>query len=223
MKFPLASYPMVGDTMSDAHLVRIVPTRLESRADTLRTFGTTEYFMSRQGSFIEQPFGREAFAASDGREAYLGSSHSRIVEAFDVAGGTVRKMSVDLRPSPLSVGDLLEATLLRLNDEPTEDSRARVRQVYAQAPLKVSKPFYNDLVLDRGGNLWLRTLELGASDSVRWHVVSNRGATEALINMPAFLKIFEIGDDYVLGVERRASRPERVVLYRLDKSRTILR
>jgi hypothetical protein len=132
-------------------------------------------------------------------------------------------MSVDLRPSPLSVGDLLEATLLRLNDEPTEDSRARVRQVYAQAPLKVSKPFYNDLVLDRGGNLWLRTLELGASDSVRWHVVSNRGATEALINMPAFLKIFEIGDDYVLGVERRASRPERVVLYRLDKSRTILR
>ena len=87
-------------------------------------------------------------------------------------------------------------------------------------PLVDSYPAFEEIVTDLAGYLWVREYRmfdmLGEGDVV-WTVFDPEGRIEGLVETPVGLEIFEIGEDYVLGVVGGGLGGEFVRLGALDR------
>ncbi|WP_425153655.1 hypothetical protein [Candidatus Palauibacter sp.] len=57
-----------------------------------------------------------------------------------------------------------------------------------------SWPAFSEILSDRAGHLWVRGYRTAA-----WTVFDPEGRVQGLIETPPGLRIFEIGEDYLLG------------------------
>jgi hypothetical protein len=84
-------------------------------------------------------------------------------------------------------------------------------------------------VPDATGDLWVQERELAhqlpaaggfqpiVNAASRWSVFDPDGSWLTTVTMPASFRVFEIGDDYLLGLARDAIGVEQVRVYHLSK------
>ena len=107
------------------------------------------------------------------------------------------------------------------------DQRARN---FDSSPVATYHPAFLRMLVDGGGNLWLqeRALEhqlpggtggfqATVDAAMRWSVFSPDGVWLTDVTTPPGFRVFEIGEDYVLGLARDENAVEQVRLYSLRK------
>ena len=84
-------------------------------------------------------------------------------------------------------------------------------------PYPDSLPAIDQLVVDAAGLTWLRAYVLPEDTAAEWTVVRPEGRLAARLTMPVGLRVFEIGEDYVAGIERDDLDVQRIVVRSLRR------
>ncbi|NNK48322.1 MAG: hypothetical protein HKP01_05585 [Gemmatimonadetes bacterium] len=80
-------------------------------------------------------------------------------------------------------------------------SRADADKILSQVSAPTEHPPYTELVLDRGGHLWVKTGTAVRPDRDTYLVFTPAGQAVGPVSVP-HVRILEIGDDYLVGVAR---------------------
>ena len=165
------------------------------------------------------PFGRGTKGAVWGNLVVIGVQDSYEIRAFAVDGSLVRivRRKGDPRRSTQADQDAYWARLVA--DRPPEQRAEALRSV-RDMPLVDSYPAFEEIVTDLAGYLWVREYRMfdmfGEGDVV-WTVFDPEGRIEGLVETPPGLEVFEIGEDYVLGLVEDELGVEYVQLWSLDR------
>lgn len=104
---------------------------------------------------------------------------------------------------------------------PNDDARQRRREMHAGTMVLPVFPSHGQLFLDRPGYLWVQEYERpGRVDPSRWFVFDREGMLVARVELPRGLRMFEIGEDYVLAQRNDDLGIEYIVRYALDRTPT---
>ncbi len=165
------------------------------------------------------PFGRHTSLAVGGTTVYLGDGTRFEVRRYSPQGKLERIQRAppeDLSITP-AVLDAYRTAQLALT--PVE-RRPALERTISEMPMPDGLPAFTQLRVDTEGNLWARRFQAAtdADAPERWAVFSEDGAFLGHIEMPPSFEVFEIGDDYVLGVAKDDEGVERVRVHRLDRS-----
>ena len=98
-------------------------------------------------------------------------------------------------------------------DEQRESALGAVRDM----PLVESFPAFSEILSDLAGNLWVQEYQMPGEEAVVWTVFDPGGRIRGLIETPADLEVFKIGEDYILGRVRDELGVEYVQLWSLDR------
>ncbi|MEM7414090.1 MAG: hypothetical protein AAF389_01255 [Gemmatimonadota bacterium] len=101
---------------------------------------------------------------------------------------------------------------------PNDDARQQRREMHAGTMVSPVFPSHGQLLMDRPGNLWVQEYERpGRSEPSRWFVFDREGMLVGRVELPRGLRMFEIGDDYVLAQRNDDLGIEYIVRYALDR------
>ena len=146
-----------------------------------------------------------------GRESwYFGSSESYEIEERDLNGALKKLIRLDRPPRamPTEVVSDWEDRLVEMNPG--------ARALWENIPLPDRLPAFEQFVLDRADNLWVADY-LVLEEDPTWQVFNPSGRWLGTVQTPPQVRIFDIGEDYVLGVWRDDLEVERVLMFRLNK------
>ena len=147
------------------------------------------------------PFGRSTLSAAWGELVAIGVQDSYEIKAFAADGSLVRIVRRgDDRQRPTQ--EDMDAFFDRMGGNLPEAVRARRRSMLKDMPLVDSYPAFEEILSDRLGYLWVREYRMfgmfGEGATV-WTVFDPEGRVQGLVETPAGLEVFEIGEDYLLG------------------------
>jgi hypothetical protein len=187
-----------------------------TRFASLGEFPGSEFYatFAADGSLeggMPHPFGRGTTGAVWGELVAIAVQDSYEIRAFASDGSLVRvvRRHGDLeRPTQ---ADLDEYYARRYADLPDEDRRSSLDAV-RDMPLVESWPAFGEILADRAGHLWVREYEAAV-----WTVFDSEGRVQGLVETPAGVRIFEIGEDYLLGWAYDELGVEYVQLWSLSR------
>lgn len=81
-------------------------------------------------------------------------------------------------------------------------------------------PAIREMMIDRGGDLWVESYPALDAQEATWSVYSLEGRWIADVAIPAALQVTDIGEDYVLGIREDTLDVPEVALFALDRSGT---
>lgn len=139
------------------------------------------YFSEVWGGDIQHPFERRAEGAVWGNLVAIGVSDSYEIKAFAADGSLVRIVRRDWEP--------------RTPTKAEYDERAS----WGVPPPVDSHPAFAEMLADRAGYLWVREYRMSREEAPVWTVFDPEGRVLGMVETPAGLEVFEIGEDYVLG------------------------
>jgi hypothetical protein len=143
-------------------------------------------------------FGRQtAIASGDGR-VYIGAADRPEIIAVSIDSHAADTLRLPLASVPLTQADIDAEKVVQLAAA-APDRRAGIEAEFATHPFPETVPPYAALVVDAEDLLWVQEYPRAATPLVRWWVLSPDGAVVAQANLPTYLEVFEIGQDYVLG------------------------
>ncbi|HUF25397.1 MAG TPA: 6-bladed beta-propeller [Gemmatimonadaceae bacterium] len=104
-------------------------------------------------------------------------------------------------------------------DMPAADRRRFVDPLVSpERPVADRFPAFNRLIGGRDGRLWVREFPLPSAPARhRWLAFDAAGRFQCAAAMPAFNQVLELGDDYLLVLDRDELGVERVLQYRLGR------
>jgi hypothetical protein len=163
-------------------------------------------------------FHRQSHVATDGKSIYVGSADLMQFDVYSPTGSLERAVRVPSYDLSLSSAEVDSERALRLGDNPPP----RVRSYVAALPDPRSRPAYSKLIVDRERCLWAaehrgERTGLLSTDPVRWEVFDATGEWLGRAETPPRFTVFEIGEDYVLGVWLDALDVEHVQMLRLHR------
>ncbi len=145
------------------------------------------------------PFGPVSSWAVSGDGFFFGSGRFPEIESFD-ARGTLRRIIRWTHQAPQITQDhidLYKESLLGAGGSP--QILAWVGAVAEDMMFPRTMPDHGPLQVDTEGNLWVERFFPPGAPVRTWHVFDPSGALLGPVEMPAALKVYEIGTDYVLG------------------------
>lgn len=164
------------------------------------------------------PFAKMTLHAVAGDHLFVATQDAPQIEIYTNTGvltGIIRT-GHELRPV---TSQLLSAWVDRNVSQLSPDQRRAREDMLRNASPPKFAPIYGALHTDGSGNLWVQDYAIDDSMPGRWSIFDPDGRLIAYSTMPSGLRIFEIGADYVLGVEKDALDVEHVRMYRLRKAR----
>jgi hypothetical protein len=160
----------------------------------------------------------------------LALGHDRLAvgdtKVFDIGvyrfdGTLERRIRAPVEQQPVTDADraAFEAFFLdRIRADPMQAPRiSTYEQILAELPYPETKPVFESIVLDPAGNLWVKDFDPFSGGPSFWRVFDPDGRWLGTLEMPAGLRVREIGDDYVLGTATDELDVEHVRLHRLVK------
>jgi hypothetical protein len=186
--------------------------------ESLGRFADDEQYIGRDGNTvfsISRPFGRAGRWALHGDRVYYGSSDTYQIEVYASAGVLERIVRLAI-PNPPLTSDEIRA----YEDERRENlTRAspQFRELYQSVELPDTKPAHGELLVDATGNLWVAEYRRRREDQSIWRVFDPTGQYLGVVETPEGGRIFQIGDDYLLGMWRDDLDVEQVRLFTVEK------
>ncbi len=179
----------------------------ESAIDTVLFFPDTEQVSVRlpKGSLsVIPPLARRASIAVQPNEARLciGDQEGPEVSCFGPDGISVVARWEGERVPVMADEPAVAAWRDSMTDLYAQKmSRADAGKILSQVPAPTAHPPYTELVLDRGGHLWVNTGAADGQDRDSYLVFTPAGQAVGPVSVPR-VRILEIGDDYLVGVVR---------------------
>jgi hypothetical protein len=163
-------------------------------------------------------FGKQGLAAVYGNRFFAGSTERYEIQVYDTLGALLRVIRRDVEPAP--VGDADIAAYRDMVIESRSD-RSRLQALLGMIdamPVPETMPVFEELQVDRDGNLWVADYRRPGDDRPpRWTVFDTDGRMVGDVETPADFRIFEIGSDYLLGRARDQWDAEHIRIYELVK------
>ena len=152
---------------------------------------------------------------------YVGDSSEFEVHLFD-RSGQLKRIIRDLVPaSPISDEDIKWERWAFLSWGETTGMVREFKQIADATPIPDRKPAFEDLVVDSEGFLWVKEYSSHRPQRVPYRVFSPDGVRQGVIHLPGRVKVFEIGADYILGIEKDLNDVEAVVLFEMSRRPSI--
>jgi hypothetical protein len=238
-------YPGVGRLMASGDLlVRLIEkskasavegwSRKESGAllvsAQFASVDTLMFFAGAEQVLVESPWGPLAVAPALGRQtlitvqpndgrACIGEQERAEVHCFGEGGvRSAVRWQDQSRPLRGDEGEIIEWRERTLEIYEQKLSRDDARRFVAQIPLPAERPPYTGLVLDAGGNLWVRLGPAGRGEAeMDEHFVFDPGGRLLGSVMTPGVRILEIGEDYLIGVYLDEVDVQSIRVYDLAK------
>lgn len=160
------------------------------------------------------PYGIRSLAASAGPFVYFGTGERYEVLRLDVRSRKLDTLRRDVPVTPLSAARRA-AFIDSIAGTVPESRRALVRQRFSEAPVRRTMPFFEAIVADDRGNVWLARPQERSTNERAWDVLAANGRLLRTVMLPASLSVTALSDGFVVGVARDADGVEIVAVYRL--------
>ena len=186
----------------------------------LGTYPASEWYIFAEGggmAVYPQPFRHSAIAHVWGDLIVIGSNDLYEIRAYTADGALARivRRAHDVRsPTQSDLDDHLDEQYA----DRTEEERARVLAELEDMPLPERFPAFGRILTDSRGSLWVEDYQLPGEPTPAWTVLDADGRVLGLMDLPPDLRIFEIGEDYILGSVSDDLGIERVQLRSLERS-----
>jgi hypothetical protein len=219
----------VGRFSDTSFLARSEDPSPETEGDLIRTHSTAlrigrdgaildslGRFLSLTGGAGGAPYAwgpQGQYAVSD-TTFYFGTGKTFEIGRYDRRGRLLQLIRL-ARPPRVPT----EAEFTEWKAEKTRNVRGvqALQDRYANALAAPRFPAYFYLKVDAGGNLWVQEYTPKLGEGRSWSVFDRDGRYLGDVEMPVRVRVFEIGDDVVLGVRRDEANAEYVSRYRLIK------
>lgn len=176
-----------------------------------------EWFVSTSApAATPHPFGRSTVAAVWGDLAVVAPTDRYELRAYRSDGTLariVRRGHELTRPTQADVDAWIQGRLAELPEERRERYQA---QTGMMTPVEFF-PAFGDVTSDPAGSLWVQEYPLPGEEDNVWTVFDSEGRIQGFVETPLGLDVFEIGEDYVLGMTFDENDVERVQLWSLDR------
>ena len=166
---------------------------------------------------MPHPFGRSTTATIWGDLAVAAPTDRYELRAYESDGTLVRIVRREPEPRSPTQAELDAVLAERYADLP-EARRTRLLAEMADMPLVEFFPAFEALRSDPLGYLWVQEYKLPGERENTWTVFDADGRVRGLVETPPELDVFEIGEDYVLGVTMDEFDVERVQVWSLHRA-----
>ncbi len=162
------------------------------------------------------PFGRSVLATVWGELAVVAANDRYEIRAYGGDGAPERivRRDHDLRVPTRAE---LDAWFTESYADRSEEEQARLQALFEGMTLVEFFPAFSALQSDPPGYLWVREYRFPERTETLWTVFDAAGRVRGFVETPTNLDVFEIGDDYVLGLHVDALGVERVQVWPLDR------
>lgn len=186
--------------------------------DTLVMSAGYEEFMDERGPAVPL-FGKDSHFAMHGGRISLGDADRMEFKILSASGRLERIVRAPGMDFSISGRDLADERDGRLGPDPPP-SRL---EAFSKLPVPGTKPAYTKILVDSQGCIWAEEyrhawLSLRSNRPRNWSVFGPQGEWLGVVRFPAPLEVFEIGEDYVLGLGRDDKEVEHVQLLRLNRN-----
>jgi hypothetical protein len=190
-------------------------------ADTLRTIEGEEFFKVgriRAGLALRaKPFARTGAVTWSRDRIYLGDTGRPEIEALHLDGSLERLIRWENEPVSVTRRDREEFRESVLGSLRRPRQRPDYERWFAEVPFPAHKPSFQALATDIAGRLWVQLSTAGEGDHDRWLVFDPDGQLAAEVEVPAGLRLLDIGEGHVLAVWKDELDVEYVRLHQLLK------
>lgn len=192
----------------------------------LGTFPGTEWFSTWSGSSgwsVEIPHAHSVSTFAWGDLVAIAPNDTYEIRVFGLDGTLKRivRRDHDLVPSTEAHIDAeIEDRVAQRPEEERAERRQELREDFQDIPLPETFPAFAAATADLVGHLWVREHELpgeGRANPV-WTVFDPEGRVLGFVETPAGLDIYEIGEDYILGLATDELGVEYIQVWSLERS-----
>ena len=200
-------------------------TEAAGTVDTMLARDGQEYliYIRHQGSrylgrgAVVVPFGGQDLSAVGPDRVALSDGLNYDVAVLELGGKEMRfRRTLERRPLPAgAIERFVDSYVARY----PEERQPEVRRHFEQLPTPTQAPTHSALSFDRAGRLWAENYRFpwDSLSKRTWSVFNTTGEWLGDVEFPKPLRVFEIGDDYVIGIERDSDGVEYVKMYRIAK------
>ncbi len=190
-------------------------------SDSVGWFPETETYFLVDGERIAsqpRPFGLESQKDVADNLLYFGSSDSYEIRVF-TSQGTLQRIIRRPVANPVLSREEARAYEDRLLERLPEMSPP-FRELHRQIELPTTKPAYSRIIVDSDGNLWVAEYPSDDSDVSLWNVFDPDGRWLGTVETPYGGFVYQIGEDFLLGVWINELDVEQVRVYNITHSAT---
>lgn len=157
--------------------------------------------------------GRFVVAPNDGYE----------IRAFGPNGAldlVVRREHALVVPTPAHLDAHIERQVAARPPEERAERRRSLRERLAEVPMPETFPAFDQILADALGNLWIQEYDLPGEERTNplWTVFDSEGRVLGFVETPTGLRIYEIGEDYILGRATDDLGVEYVQMWSLERT-----
>jgi hypothetical protein len=210
----------IGAIRGPAYFVRYGPDL--APVDTFARTVSAERFIDPCGQGMcgyDPPFAKSTSFAFQRDRLHVGTSDSYEVSVIGLDGRKIRSIRLAKAGRPVTGADIDRFRETFLARARNADRRAALERVFTMMTAPKTMPAYQDLRVDRLGNLWVEEYRTDEKDAPRWTVFDSAGRHLGSLATPRALRIDDIGDDWMVGVFRDSLDVEQVRLHRIIKPR----
>jgi hypothetical protein len=187
--------------------------------DTLGLFPGREVYITDEdgrGVMNTPPFARNATTALRENRVVVGPQRGFELLEMDPAGRLLRVLRIPDRERAVGPEEVEAYIQGRLRTAPPA-RHPGIRRSLESMPLPETLPPYGAIQGDTEGNLWVGSWAMYPETADAWEVFDPTGVWLGTVRTPAGFEPWDIGGDWILGVQRDELEVEYVVLYPILK------
>lgn len=208
-----------GVRRSFAEYVRLSPDG--APVQRLGRFLENEFFVRTSGEMVGTTglaFGKQGLAAAHEDRFFAGSTERYEIQVYDTLGALQRVIRRNVEPTPVGDEDMAAYRNTAIESRSDRSRLQALLDMIDAMPVPEAMPVFEELRVDREGNLWVADYRRPGDDRPPfWTVFDADGRMVGDVETPAGFRIFEIGSDYLLGRGRDQWDAEHVRVYELVK------
>lgn len=164
-----------------------------------------------EGRRYSLPFGKTDVAVAYGNALLVGDNGTPAIRYYDMNGLLRRVVEWVSEPIPVTARDRAAYS----EHIATEDPRFAPP---ANARFADERPRFSSIHSDRSGRVWVKMFAGGWEPPAPWLVFDENGVLQCEVQAPGPITVLEIGEGYLLGVQRDELGEETVVLFSLVRT-----
>ena len=186
----------------------------------------SESYLSTSGNMMRMmtlPFFRSAHTAVWAGRFVVAPNDGYEIRAFGPNGAldlVVRREHALVVPTPAHLDAYIERQVTARPPGEQAERRRSLREQLADVPMPETFPAFDQILADALGNLWIQEYDLPGQErpDPLWTVFDEEGRVLGFVETPSGLRIYEIGDDYILGRATDDLGVEYVQMWSLERT-----